>query len=108
MKKLAFVAALVATTSLTSAAHAATMFTDLAAWQAAAGTYSRDSDYGAEYATIATVDLNGGAQIGINVPTQIRNIGSSWNTWSGGYTGQVLFANLDNLGVLISAVNGFG
>lgn len=91
MKKM-ILAALAATSALTAvSAQAATTFTDLGAWQAAAGSFNRDTTYGTDFTDISSLTLDDGTQLGFAAPANIRTIGSGWATWSGGYTGQVLF-----------------
>jgi len=108
--KTKFLAALAAGTMLASTAHAVTTFDDLAAWQAAAGTWTNDTDYGTELDDISALTLDDGTELSFSGPVNIRQIGSSWATWSGGYAGQVLFSN-DATSITINfdtPVGGFG
>jgi len=88
-----FAAALLACSAFASPAFAQTLTTDLATWQAVAGSYLNDTSYGNEYDDISSLTLDGGPTLSFGAPVNIRQIGSSWATWSGGYTGQVLYTN---------------
>lgn len=73
-------------------AQAATLFNDEASWAAAVGgSYFHTDNYGPAHATTNMVSLNGGGDVSLNNDTPIYGIGDGWATWSGGYTGQVLF-----------------
>jgi len=91
--KMKFIAALAAGTMLSGAAQAVTTFDDLAAWQAAAGTWTNDADYGLDFEDISALTLDDGTGLSFSSPVNIRTIGFGWATWSGGYTGQVLYSN---------------
>lgn len=86
-------AAVLATTALATPAFAQTLTTDLATWQAVAGSYVNDTSYGTDFNDISSLTLDGGPTLSFGTPVNIRTIGSGWATWSGGYTGQVLFTN---------------
>lgn len=93
MNRLLLVAALATTTALAAPAHAVDTYSDLSTWQGAVSSYARDTSYGANLSDIGNVALDGGAEITFGAPVNIRTIGDGWGTWSGGYTGQVLFSN---------------
>jgi hypothetical protein len=88
-----FTAALLACTAFASPAFAQTLTTDLATWQAVAGTYVNDTSYGDEFNDISSLTLENGPTLSFGSSVNVRQIGSSWATWSGGYTGQVLYTN---------------
>ncbi len=55
------------------------------------------------------LSLDGGADLTFSNALNIRTIGAGWATWSGGYTGQVLFNNATSLtGTFTSPVDAFG
>ena len=110
MDRKIFILGLAATTVLSAPAHAVTTFTDLSSWQSSVASYERDTDYGVNYNDISSVSLNGGADISFSAPVNIRNIGGGWSTWSGGYTGQVLYSigATSITGTFNSAVGAFG
>ncbi|MHA6719165.1 PEPxxWA-CTERM sorting domain-containing protein [Sphingomonas sp. RS6] len=85
--------ALLASTICASPAFAQTLATDLATWQAVAGTYARDTIYGDNFNDIGSVMLDGGPTLTFGAPVNVRTIGDGWGTWSGGYTDQVLYTN---------------
>lgn len=101
MRTYAILLAAAAGAALTAPAFAATLYTDLSAWQAAAGNYLEDTDYGTPstvpgYPPSAVLTLDGGPTLDFSqssVWPVILQVGSQWSTWSGGYTGQVLFTN---------------
>jgi hypothetical protein len=80
------IAALVATS-----AGAVPTYDDLSAWQAAVGSYERDTDYGTNSASIGSLTLDDGTTIDFATDVTIYTVGAGWATWSGGYTGQVLY-----------------
>lgn len=93
MRKM-IIAALVAGTMLSGAAQAAiATFNDLSAWQAAAGSYTNDTTYGSTFSDISALTLDDGTQLSFSGAANVRSIGSGWSTWSGGYTGNVLYTN---------------
>lgn len=102
------VAALAFTAS--PAAAATELFGDLADWQAAVGSHSRDTAYGSNFADITALTLDDGTAISFGSDVNIRTIGDGWATWSGGYTGQVLFTNeLSSLtATFLTPVSAFG
>lgn len=93
MNRHLLVATLAATTVLSAPAHAVATYSDLTAWQGAVDSYTRDTSYGANFTDIGNISLDGGADITFGAPVNIRTIGAGWGTWSGGYTGQILFTN---------------
>ena len=108
--KLALILASSAAVALTGVpAQAATTFNDLAAWQAAAGSFNRDTSYGSDFTDISSLTLDDGTQIGFGSTLNIRTIGASWATWSGGYLGQVLYSNgATGISGTLSPTGGFG
>lgn len=109
MYKLGF-AALIASTMISGAAQAASVTYDsLSAWQAAAGPYSNDIHYGANRTDISGLTLDDGTQLSFGSPINIRNINNGWGSWSGGYTGQVLFTESQSFTINFdTAIDGFG
>jgi hypothetical protein len=92
-----------------SPVYAADVFTDLAAWQAAVGSYNRDTDYGSTFADISALTLDDGTEMTFGSDVNIRQIGSGWSTWSGGYAGQVLYSNgAFSISAGLSPLAGFG
>jgi PEP-CTERM motif-containing protein len=92
----------------TTSQAAVTTYNSLSAWEAAAGTFAETTSLGAsDSATINSFTTTDG--IVVTSHGTVLAIGDGWGTWSGGYTGQVLWANatLVNFG-LGSAVTGFG
>ncbi len=84
-------AALLASAAYIAApAGAATLYSDLAAWQAAAGPSFNTTALGVEFENVTSVSLVGGGSLGFE-QASILTLGNGWATWSGGYTGQVLF-----------------
>lgn len=71
--------------------HAATTYSDLGSWETAVGSWSNYTYYGANDDTINTLTLD--QSITFTPSVAIRTIGDGWATWSGGYTGQVLYTN---------------
>jgi hypothetical protein len=90
MRKMVL-AALVAGTMFSGTAQAAATYTSLAAWQTDAGTYTNDVTYGAELSTISALTLDDGTDLSFGSSVQVRNVGSSWGTWSGGYSDDILY-----------------
>lgn len=108
-RTLAITASAVAMAVASTPAQAADVFSDLAAWQAAVGSYDRDTDYGDELGNLSNLTLDDGTEIGFGTPLSIRQVGSSWSTWSGGYTGQVLWTQgAQSLSATLSPLAGFG
>lgn len=102
-------ALLLAGSALSAPATAATTYADLDAWKAAVGSYSRDTAYGSDFSDIASLTLDDGTSLGFGSDFNIRGIGTGWDTWSGGYTGQVLYTNrLSSISVTLSPVAAFG
>jgi len=108
--KTKLIAALAASTMLCGTAHAVTTFDSLGDWQAAAGTWTNDTDYGLEFEDISALTLDDGTQLSFSGSANVRTIGIGWATWSGGYTGQVLYSNgaTDFTINFDTAVGGFG
>ncbi len=77
---------------LATPASAATVYNDLPTWQAAVGAFDRDTDYGTNFNNVGSVTLDNGTVMSFDNDVSIRTIGDGWATWSGGYTGQVLYA----------------
>jgi len=74
-------------------ANADTTFTSLSAWEAAVGTWTETQSLGVPDGTsVTSVTLADGTALSLSAPaTQtVTSIGVGWNTWSGGYTGQVI------------------
>lgn len=51
------------------------------------------SIFGADGSNVSSVALNGGGSFTATAPLEIDTVGSTWATWSGGYSGQVLYSN---------------
>ena len=108
MKFLAFIAGAALGVTATPA-FAVPTYTSLSAWQAAVGSYIADSSYGDEFDDVASVSLDGGATLAFSGALNVRQIGSSWGSWSGGYNGQVLYSNgITSLSATLSPTQGFG
>jgi len=110
--KSVFGALLVAALAMPGIGKAVT-YTDLASWQAAAGTYSDVSLAGyAEFETIAAgsgIDLAGQSTMTLDGSVQKRIVGSSWATWADGRTPDVLYSASDVLGATFAPdVTAFG
>ena len=92
----------------TAGAQAATMFDDLDAWKSAVGTYINTTDYpGAPISTFAAgtpLEVGYGVSVTFDSDLSLRKVGLSWDTWSGGYTGEVLFSE----GSMLSGSFGVG
>ena len=103
-KKLAAIAATLALFAAASA-HAAAVYDNRASWEAAVGAFDSTTTYGPNFTDVTSVSLNGGGSLAFGAPVNIRTLGDGWATWSGGYTGQVLFTqgalslNVDMLGL---------
>jgi hypothetical protein len=113
MKRLIISAAiLTATAAMAGSASAATVTSDLTAWESAVGTWAETTNLGVSSGTnITSATLNGGATVSFPTLTAV-NIGSGWSTWSGGYTGQVLVSystgSLTSETWDVSSLSGFG
>jgi hypothetical protein len=106
---LALTASGIAMVAMATPAHAVDTYDDLAAWQAAVGTYNRDTAYGDVFASISDLTLDDGTAMTFGSAMSVRQIGSGWATWSGGYTGQVLYTNgLSSISSTLSPVGAFG
>jgi len=90
----------------------ASVITDsFATWAAGVSSFSNTTDFGpgSEFTTATTIALAGGGNFSTSAPVQVRNVGSSWSTWSGGYTGQVLWSQgLDALTLFPSGISALG
>lgn len=103
--------------ALASVSYAATgMYTDRSLWETAVPTWA-DVDLSpyAEYDALTSVALPPLAlpatQLGFDITMQVRDVGSSWATWSGGYTPRVLFTGDTDApltGTFDAGVVGFG
>jgi hypothetical protein len=92
LKIVLFGAVMIASIAVVSPAKAVTTYTDLSAWQADVGSFSREPSYGTDSTDISTLTLSDGTSFGLSPAVEIRTVPSSWGTWSGGYTGQVLYS----------------
>lgn len=100
-KSLAFLCTMLLIFGLAGTASAVIFFTDItgtgrADWEAVvSGPVIETSDFpGAEYSTLAAgtpVDIGFGSTVDFTADTGVRVVPSSWATWSGGYTGEVLW-----------------
>ena len=102
MKKLlVFLCAIALIFSITATANALIYYGDRSDWESAVTCFVETSDYpGAEYSTLAAgtgFGVGFGESLSFDVDLGVRAIGSSWATWSGGYTGEVLFTGYDTL-----------
>lgn len=91
--KRVLTSALLTCSALASPAFAQTLTTDLSTWQAVAGSYQHVTSYGSDGQSLTSLALTGGPTLFFASPVRVATIGSSWATWSGGYTGQVLTTN---------------
>jgi hypothetical protein len=91
----------------TASQAAVTTYSSLSAWEAAVGTYAETTSLGDNFSIISGFATTNG--VAVTTSGTVLTIGDGWGTWSGGYTGQVLWANATsaNFG-LGSAVTGFG
>lgn len=90
MDKIKITALLIASVSTASAA---TLTTDYSTWSTSVtGTINSTQNYGPNGTDISSLALVGGGTLDFDNPLNIRTINSGWSTWSGGYTGQVLYA----------------
>jgi len=81
---------------MASSAQAGTvdLTTSFSAWlNDVGGPTVTTSHLGADSTNVSSVSLNGGGSFTTSAPLSIFKVGSSWATWSGGYTGQVLYTN---------------
>ena len=112
LSALALVAGL-ASVAIAPANAAVVVYDDLAAWKAAAGTWTETTNLGVSVGSIVSgATLADGTTLGFAENLHVQAIGSGWSTWCCGYTGQVL-ASYNTGGWLtehwtISAVGGFG
>jgi len=92
MKKCLLALTLAAAVSgLCGVARAATMYSDLAAWKAAAGSWTETTSFGVPDGTVVNgVTLADGTALTFGQSLQTATLGSGWSTWSGGYSGSVL------------------
>lgn len=91
MLKPLMIAVLFVVGTTLSAYAAPVMYSDLGAWQGSVDEYSNFTEYGASYTSLTTLDVGYGESISFDPATEVRSIGDGWATWSGGYTGDVLF-----------------
>jgi hypothetical protein len=66
------------------------------------------SSLGADHSNVGNVSLNGGASVGLSAPATILTVPTGWSTWSGGYTGQVLYTILPSLTLTPVGTHGLG
>lgn len=60
------------------------------------GTYTMTAlpgDTRPEFADVGSVDASGGKEVSFSSPLNHRLVGSGWQTWSNGYTGDVYYTN---------------
>lgn len=93
--------------------RADTMYTSLASWEAAVGTWTETTHLGpADNTIVSGATLADGTALGFSQNLQVETIGIGWATWCCGYTGNVVesygtgFLNTENW--TISPVSGFG
>jgi len=80
-----------AVTGLCGAARAASMYSNLTDWKAAAGAWTETTSFGVPDGTVVSgVTLADGTALTFGQPLQTAALGSGWSTWSGGYAGSVL------------------
>jgi len=97
MKKfLVFLCAAVLIFSVAATANAVLLYSDRATWEAAVPGYISvaSDDYGAQYDIITagtSGDVGYGETLSFDIDLEVRQVPSSWATWSGGYTGDVLW-----------------
>lgn len=87
-------------------AEAVVLYTDRAAWQAAVDGYTETTSFAgvADYQSVGSVTLAGGTTLTFDASVEKRTVPGSWSTWSGGYTGAVLFRDGDEVSATISPV----
>jgi hypothetical protein len=97
---------------LISSANATSMYMDLAAWQAAAGSnVTETTSYGTDFDAVTSFDLIGGPTVtGDPLSPIFATPLSGWGAWCCGYTGQVLarFGNNTYTFTLSGPVSGLG
>ena len=98
MKKfLVFLCAIALIFSVTATANAVSIsyFTDRPSWEASVTDFVETTDYpGLPYSTLLAatgIDVGYGETVAFDIDLSVREIGSGWATWSGGYTGEVLY-----------------
>jgi hypothetical protein len=107
-KPTSAVAGAIVLAGLITPVKAATMYTDLLTWEAATGTSTETTTYGANFAAITSFSLTGGPTV-TGGTVSVRTIGAGWSTWCCGYTGQVLFETGNSYtGTLSGPVGGLG
>ncbi|MBO1073873.1 PEP-CTERM sorting domain-containing protein [Roseomonas marmotae] len=91
-------------------AEAAAVQTSRATWEAAAGAFTETTNFnGDDFTTTSSLSLLGNTALGFSAPVQKRTVGTSWSSWSGGYTGTVFAYFGDTLSVNLGAdLTGFG
>jgi hypothetical protein len=82
--------AAVSALALGSAAHADTLYSNLASWQTAVGSWTETTTYGSDNANISSFATLGGPTVNMDSTGNVRVIGGSWSSWCCGYTGQVI------------------
>lgn len=66
-------------------------YTDLTAWQTAAGTWTETTSLGLpDFTTVSSATLADGTTLGFAQNLETLTAGSTWSTWCCGYTGTVL------------------
>lgn len=109
-KGISSAVALIAATTFAAPASAVGLTSDLATWQALAGSFIEDTEYGTTGDTITTLTLDDGTILNFDVSLGVAAIGDGWGTWCCGYTGDVL-TNFDFTSVTVdfgTEVNDFG
>ena len=96
MKKfLLFVSTVLFLMFFANISFATTMYGDQTSWESAVGSFVSTTDYpGSTYDSLTAgtgFDVGYGTDLSFSIDLSVREIGSGWSTWSGGYTGEVLF-----------------
>ncbi|WP_380874589.1 PEPxxWA-CTERM sorting domain-containing protein [Sphingomonas sp. DBB INV C78] len=95
---------------MSAPAYAVTFTSSIATWQAVAGSWNEDQEYGDEFTDISSVLLDAGPYLNFVGDVEIRTVGSGWATWCCSYTGDVLYTQgATSVDVEINpSVSGFG
>lgn len=92
-------------------ANAVTMYSDKAAWLAAAGgsAIETNSDPRPLFSNVNSITLLDGTTLGLSSNATLVQIGNGWATWCCGYTGNVYNGNgVSSIASAISSVSAFG
>jgi hypothetical protein len=91
----------------TASQAAVTTYGSLSDWETAIGSWSETTALGAQSSNITSFTTTDG--VAVTSSGTIYTVGSGWSSWSGGYTGQVLFNGNTSVDYSLgSSVKGFG